>query len=159
MEKELPSNAFDIGEAELLRDGKDGSLIAYGALVYPALDVARILEEKHDLKLAVVNARFAKPIDEALIAQELKRQPHVFTLKDHARAGGFGAAVLEWANAAEVSTDNLTICAIEDEWVDHGARIEALAMAGLDVNSLVQRVEKVLLGKRKKSQVHVSTVA
>lgn len=159
LEKEYPAKPFEIGEAELLRDGTDGSLIAYGAMVYPALDVAEILEERHGFKLAVINARFAKPIDEKLIAEELKRQPHVFTLEDHARAGGFGSAVLEWANAASVNTSHVTICAIEDEWVDHGARVEALAMAGLDVNSLVKRVEKTLLDKRKKSQVHVSTVA
>ena len=144
-ELELPGSDFNVGESELLIDGTAGCLMAYGALVYPALDAAEVIRERHGLQLAVVNARFAKPIDANTLTKELARQPVVFTLEDHVKAGGFGSAVLEEANALKLDTDKLEIIAIEDHWVDHGQRIEALAMAGLDAPSLVKRIERRLL--------------
>jgi 1-deoxy-D-xylulose-5-phosphate synthase len=144
-EDELPGQDFDIGEAELLLDGTDGCLLAYGAMVYPALDVARHIFERHGRRLAVVNARFAKPLDAKMLEREFNRQPVLFSLEDHMRSGGFGAAVLEHANAHGHDSTKLSILAIEDEWIDHGQRVEALAMAGLDLPSLVEKVERRLL--------------
>jgi len=158
-EKELPAAAFAIGESELLVDGGDGCLIAYGAMVYPALDVATILFEQHGLQLAVVNARFVKPLDVAMLAREFGRQKHIFTLEDHVHAGGFGSAVLEWANSAAVEARKVTVIAIENHWVDHGQRVEALAMAGLDVPSLVRRVTATLLPPAPKQRPSRTTVA
>jgi len=149
---------LELGRSELLVDGSDGCLLAYGAMVYPALDVAEIMEEKHGLSLAVVNARFVKPLDTEMIARELERQPHVFTLEDHAHAGGFGAAVLEHANAHGQDANKISILAIEDRFIDHGQRVEALAMARLDVPSLVQRVEKVLCRSGKARTGNLSLV-
>ena len=122
-------------------DGRDGCLVAYGAMVYPALDVAAAIEKKHGKRLAVVNARFVKPLDAQALQREFTRQEVVFTLEDHVRAGGFGSAVLEHAQAKGLDSRKLEILAIEDEWIDHGQRVEALMMAGLDVASLTARVE------------------
>ena len=145
LEEELPHQDFTIGQSELLVDGSDGCLLAYGAMVYLALDVAELIREKHGLRLAVVNGRFAKPVDGDMIRRELARQPRVFTLEDHVLSGGFGAAVLEYANQNDLDARRLELIAIDDEWIDHGQRVEALAMAGLDVPSLVERVERDLL--------------
>ncbi|MDJ0839201.1 MAG: 1-deoxy-D-xylulose-5-phosphate synthase [Acidobacteriota bacterium] len=142
-----------LGRSELLVDGEDGCLIAYGAMVYPALDIAAGIRERHGLNLAVVNARFAKPLDEDMLTREFHRQDYLFTLEDHAKAGGFGSAVLEAANALGFETKKLTVFAIEDHWVDHAQRVEALAMAGLDVGTLIERVEKVLHPISKKAKV------
>lgn len=147
-EAELQAEPFCIGESELLREGSDGCLLAYGAMVYPALDVAETFAKRHGLQLAVVNARFAKPIDETMLKQQINNQPWVFTLEDHVRATGFGAAVLEHANTLQLDTTKLQIFAIEDTWVDHGQRIEALTMAKLDVLSVVERLEKVYFPTR-----------
>lgn len=142
--KELPHSGFNVGQAELLQDGEDGCLLAYGAMVYPALDVAAEIHRRTGLQLSVINGRFAKPLDGKILERELARQPVVFTLEDHVRAGGFGAAVLEHANIHGLAAEKIEICAIEDHWVDHSQRVEALASAGLDVPSLVKRVESKL---------------
>ncbi len=144
-EQELPGAEFGVGQAETLVDGEDGCLLAYGAMVYPALDVAQALLDRHGARLAVVNARFAKPLDGEALAREFERQPMIFTMEDHVRAGGFGSAVLEHANNHGLDAGKLKIFAIEDLWIDHGQRIEALAKAGLDVASLIARVERALL--------------
>ncbi len=155
-EAEIPVDDFVAGESELLRDGPDGCLLAYGAMVYPALDVARTLYECHGLRLAVVNARFAKPLDAAMVRRELERQEVVFTLEDHVRAGGFGAAVLEHANHHGLDGRKLEIIAIDDRWIDHGQRVEALAMAGLDVPSLTRTVTRRLLPHLHASEIESS---
>jgi 1-deoxy-D-xylulose-5-phosphate synthase len=93
--------------------------------------------------LAVVNARFAKPLDETLLRVELERQPVVFTLEDHTRAGGFGSAVAEMALADPGSVADvakLELLALPDRCVDHGDRTEQLASVDLDVETLTARV-------------------
>ncbi len=144
-EAELPSQDFEVGESELLQDGTDGCLLAYGAMVYPALDVARDILSRHGRRLAVINARFAKPLDASMLERECGRQPVIFTLEDHMRSGGFGSAVLEHINSLGCNQAKVEIIAIEDRWIDHGQRIEGLTAAGLDVPSLLEKVEHRLL--------------
>ncbi len=147
---ELPHLAFKVGESEQLRDGNHGCLLAYGTMVYMALDVANEIYNRYGVELAVVNARFAKPLDAKMIARECARQPVVFTLEDHNIAGGFGAAVLEHANLNRLESGKIEMIGINDVWIDHGQRVEALAMAGLDVPTLIKRVEQ-RLGLKKES--------
>lgn len=141
---ERPARSFGVGEAELLEDGRDGCLLAYGAMVYPALDAAARVFEQTGKRLAVVNARFAKPLDERTMRREFGRQPLVITIEDHMLAGGFGAAVLEHASMTGLDTRKLRIFAIEDAYIDHGQRVESLADAGLDVASMVKRIVALL---------------
>ncbi|MBC7362896.1 MAG: 1-deoxy-D-xylulose-5-phosphate synthase, partial [Candidatus Aminicenantes bacterium] len=82
-----------VGQAELLKEGRD-LIIAYGNMVYPALEVARKLEAK-GISLAVVNARFARPLDEKLIVGLAKEARVIFTLEEGVLDGGFGSAVRE----------------------------------------------------------------
>ncbi|MEO8606196.1 MAG: transketolase C-terminal domain-containing protein, partial [bacterium] len=132
---------FAVGEAELLADGPDGCILAYGSFAYVALDVRRRVLESSGRMLAVVNARFAKPLDDRLIAAELARQPVVFTLEDHALTGGFGSAVLEFARTrADLDANRLELLALPDRFFDHGQRPEQLAEAGLDLDQLTVRV-------------------
>jgi 1-deoxy-D-xylulose-5-phosphate synthase len=86
--KEIP-----VGQSEVLKDGKD-LLIALGSMVYPALEAARRLEQE-GISLAVVNARFAKPLDEKAILRFAKKGSVIITVEEGVTAGGFGSAVRE----------------------------------------------------------------
>jgi 1-deoxy-D-xylulose-5-phosphate synthase len=86
--KEIP-----LGQSEVLKDGED-LLIAYGSMVYPALEAARRLEQE-GISLAVVNARFAKPLDEEAILRFAKKGRVIITAEEGVTAGGFGSAVRE----------------------------------------------------------------
>ena len=139
-----------VGRAEVLRDGEEGGVVlwAYGVMVSTALEVAQALAER-GVKVGVVDARFAKPIDEDLLANHLARFRHVLTLEDHQRAGGFGSAVLESASRIRVDgrAASVRVFGIPDRYVDHmTTREEQLASAGLDAPS-VTRVVTQLLGK------------
>jgi 1-deoxy-D-xylulose-5-phosphate synthase len=145
----VPVTPFAVGAAEPLADGADGCILAYGSLVYAALDVRRRVLESTGRKLTVINARFAKPLDERLIAAELARQPVVFTLEDHVLAGGFGSAVLEFARGrADLDANRLELLALPDRFIDHGQRPEQLAEAGLDLDQLTVRVTQRLTAVR-----------
>jgi 1-deoxy-D-xylulose-5-phosphate synthase len=86
--KEIP-----IGQSEVLKDGKD-LFIALGSMVYPGLKAARRLEQE-GISMAVVNARFAKPLDEELILRFAKKGSVIITAEEGVTAGGFGSAVRE----------------------------------------------------------------
>ncbi len=86
--KEIP-----LGRGEVLKEGRD-LLIALGSMVFPALEVARRLEKK-GIHLAVVNARFAKPLDEELILPFVKPGRTIITAEEGIITGGFGSAVRE----------------------------------------------------------------
>ena len=142
-EYRLPKSLFGFGQAERAAQGEDGSILAFGSMTYAALEVRRCILETIGQTLAVVNARFAKPLDEELILRELDDQPVVFTLEDHAAACGFGSAVAEFAHAGRgryVDAGKLEILGLPDRFIDHGDRTQQLTEAQLDVRSLTARV-------------------
>jgi len=142
-EAQLPHVPFRVGEAERVAEGADGCLLAYGPMTYVALAVRQSIQDTTGRTLAVINARFAKPLDERLIATELARQPVVFTLEDHVVAGGFGAAVAEFALAhrgGDIDANRLQILGLPDRFIDHGERGQQLADAELSVAALTERV-------------------
>jgi 1-deoxy-D-xylulose-5-phosphate synthase len=131
----LPHAPLRLGQAEVLCQGPDGALLAYGAMVETAWAAARDLE-REGLRLTVVNARFAKPVDEELVSSLTREAPFVMTLEEHALAGGFGAAVLEAVARQRGNADRVVCRGVPDRFVEHGTRAELLALCGLDVPSV-----------------------
>ncbi len=91
MDKDL--KVLPLGKSEKLKEGKD-LLLAFGSLVYPALEAAKTLE-KEGISLAVVNARFAKPLDEEAILKYARPGGVIVTAEEAILDGGFGSAVRE----------------------------------------------------------------
>lgn len=92
--KEIP-----LAQSELLKKGKD-LLIAIGSMVYPALEAARRLE-KEGVSLAVINARFAKPLDEKMILGFAQPGRTIITVEEGVKTGGFGSSVRELLDREE----------------------------------------------------------
>jgi 1-deoxy-D-xylulose-5-phosphate synthase len=82
-----------LGKSELIKEGKD-LLLALGSMVNPALEAAERLENE-GFRVAVVNARFAKPLDEETILRLVQKESAVITVEEGVLAGGFGSAVRE----------------------------------------------------------------
>jgi 1-deoxy-D-xylulose-5-phosphate synthase len=82
-----------VAKSECLKEGKD-LLLALGSMVYPALRAAERLEQK-GISLAVINARFAKPLDEEMILRYARSGGRIITAEEGVIAGGFGSAVRE----------------------------------------------------------------
>ena len=113
--QELP-----IGKAEVMRPGHDVAIIAYGNPAHAALAAADLLADE-GVSATVVNARFAKPIDEELLADLARNFSRVVTVEEGSLPGGFGAAVLEfYALHPELSCPQVHLIALPDEFIEHG---------------------------------------
>ena len=130
--------ALPIGRGELLREGDDLLIVAYGAMVKPALDTATLLEEA-GFSATVVNARFLRPLDEALIHPLARRIGRVVTMEEGALAGGFGAAVLESLNDRDITSSLLRI-GIADQLVDHATPQQSKESLHLTPPQMAKRI-------------------
>lgn len=131
---------LEIGRGELLTDGDDVLIVAYGAMVAPAMATAGLLQEK-GLRAAVVNARFLRPLDEALILPLARRIGRVVTMEEGALAGGFGAAVVETLNDHELAVPVLRI-GIPDVLVDHASPDQSKESLGLTPAQMADRIHE-----------------
>jgi len=112
---------IEIGKGEVIKDGKDLAIIAFGAMVDPSMKTAAMLEET-GISVAVINARFAKPIDKNLIMEYAKKTGCIVTTEEHSVQGGFGSAVLEALQDFDEHIPLKTKCiGVPDIVVEHGA--------------------------------------
>ncbi|MGF1573726.1 MAG: 1-deoxy-D-xylulose-5-phosphate synthase [Sumerlaeia bacterium] len=142
---EMPTEpiALEIGKGELLQIGKTVALIGIGKMVGILEESAKQLEEKLGARVTVINARFVKPLDEALILTAAREHELVVTAEDNTIAGGFGSAVVELLAREGIKTDTL-VCGIPDRFVDHGTPEELFDEIGLSADKIVERVMAAL---------------
>jgi 1-deoxy-D-xylulose-5-phosphate synthase len=129
---------LEIGRGEVLSDGDDLLIVAYGSMVAPAMATAGLLQES-GVRAAVINARFLRPLDQALIAPMARRIGRVVTMEEGALAGGFGAAVVEALNDLDVLVPVLRI-GIPDVLVDHASPDQSKQSLGLTPPQMAQRI-------------------
>ena len=131
---------LEIGKAELLSgDGRGVALLAVGSMVKQAAEAARLLNMAN-IKATVVNMRFIKPLDTAMLGWLLERQPELLvTLEENALAGGFGSAVLEFMADSEKRCRVLRF-GIEDKFIEHGSCPQLLEKCGLTPQQIADRI-------------------
>ena len=127
-----------IGSWEQLEDGAGVAFLAVGAMVVNALEARRLLAAR-GVRAAVVNCRFVKPLDAAMLARLRERFPVLVTVEENNLPGGFGAAVLEALCGAGLSADGVVRLGIPDAFTTHGSRAQLLDEVGLSPAHLVQR--------------------
>lgn len=138
LDKEL--KALPIGKGEWLKKGKDGTILALGNRVYPALEAAEMLEQKGK-DYGVVNMRFLKPLDTKIIDEALKKSPRLVTVEDGMLAGGFGSAVAEYT-ADKHPEAKLLRLGIGDEFVEHGKLAALYDKLGLSSAQIAAQILK-----------------
>jgi 1-deoxy-D-xylulose-5-phosphate synthase len=134
--------SLEIGKSELLRQGQDVLLVAYGSMVYPALQTAELLSE-HGIEATVINARFAKPLDLELIAPLAQQIKRVVTLEEGCLMGGFGSAVMEALMDAGICVPVQRL-GVPDVLVEHASPEQSLATLGLTSPQLRDRILEFL---------------
>jgi len=135
-----------LGEAELLRDGDDVAIVALGAMVHPALEAAEELQA-HGIGAAVLNARFAKPLDRGRIAPLARRCGAVLTVEEHSGMGGFGGAVLECLAESQLEVP-ARILAVPDRLVEHGSPAAVQHGLGLDAEGIAAAARSLVERRR-----------
>jgi 1-deoxy-D-xylulose-5-phosphate synthase len=120
-----------VGQSRILRSGPDATLIAYGSIAQQAMLAAEQLSAD-GLEVEVVDARFCKPLDAAMLRRVLRPGHAVLTLEDHGLQNGFGTAVLEYAVSHQLPTAHIVRLGIPDRLIAHASRTEQLVEVGLD---------------------------
>ncbi|MGD8977024.1 MAG: 1-deoxy-D-xylulose-5-phosphate synthase [Gammaproteobacteria bacterium] len=126
-------SALPLGKAEIRRQGREVALLAFGAMVPVAEDVGRIMDA------TVVNMRFVKPLDEALLGELARRHSAFVTLEDNAVTGGAGSGINELLATRGLPVPILNL-GIPDRFIEHGSREQCLAAAGLDLDSVLSAI-------------------
>lgn len=133
---EMTLETLPVGEARVVREGNSGiAILSFGVLL-PAAETAA-----SDLDATVVDMRWVKPLDEALLTS-LATSHHLFvTLEDHQRMGGAGSAVNEFVAEKQLTVQTLNL-GLPDHFIHHGKRDVLLAQVGLDSDGILQRVQQ-----------------
>ncbi|HUS13904.1 MAG TPA: 1-deoxy-D-xylulose-5-phosphate synthase [Chloroflexia bacterium] len=131
-----------IGKAEVLRQGADLALVAYGAPVSAALAAADLLAAG-GIEATVVNARFAKPLDTELLAQLARTHRYILTVEEQAEAGGFGSGVLEFYAAQPGPAPMVKLLGLPDQLIDHGPQALWRDHFTLSAEGIVREVHTV----------------
>ena len=142
---------LEIGKAELLRPGKDIALVGIGHTVLPALRAAEDLAPL-GIDAAVVNARFVKPLDKDLLREVLARVPNLITIEDHAIAGGFGSAVLEFLAEEGLNGISVRRLGVPDRFIPHGTQDELRKLCGFDQEAITQAALQMVRAGRKRNK-------
>jgi len=130
-----------VGKGELLKEGKD-LLIAYGQMVHPCLEAADKLERK-GISLAVMNARYASPLDEEMILGFAERGSAVITAEEGVVAGGFGSAVREFLDTMNIFNIKFKRIGIPKNIYPAGKVEQIKKMFGLDPDGIVGHIESL----------------
>ena len=136
---------LDIGTGELIQEGHDLLLLAVGGTVQEALKAADVLE-KEGVSVAVINARFIKPLDKRLILDTVAKTGKVITIEEHVLDGGFGSAVLELLADNDAFNCKIRRVGINDTFVEHGPQ-EILRNAYKVDAAAILSAAKELLGR------------
>jgi len=126
-----PMQPVEIGKSETLRSGTDVAIVAIGKMVSHAMKAAELLEAE-GIKAEVVNARFVKPLDVAMIDDVARRIGRILTVEDGQIEAGFGSAVAEHLAQQHAHACDLRIHGIPDVFVEHGTQEELHADLQLD---------------------------
>jgi len=138
-----PGERLEIGRAEVLRIGDDLLLVGFGPIVQRLLAVADELALTRGLSATVINARWAKPLDEACLAAHAAGKRLAVTAEESAPMGGFGDGVLDALNRAGVHVP-LHKVALREGFVDHGAVDDLRRDQRIDVPGILEQVGDAL---------------
>ncbi|MCT2537511.1 1-deoxy-D-xylulose-5-phosphate synthase [Aquibacillus koreensis] len=143
-------STIPIGSWEILEEGSDGVILTFGTTIDMALDAREELKEQ-GYSVRVVNARFIKPLDEDMLHQIMASNIPILTIEEAALQGGFGSAVLEFAEEHHYDNVKVKRMGIPDRFIEHGKVEELLSEIGLTKETAIHTLLQMLPSKQKKA--------
>ncbi|MHB1184457.1 MAG: 1-deoxy-D-xylulose-5-phosphate synthase [Desulfobulbia bacterium] len=125
-----------LGTGELLRQGADILLLPIGNRVPAALEAAAGLK-KLGIEAAVINPRFVRPLDDALICEWANRTGKVITIEDNVKKGGFGSAILELFAQKNLWTVRTKVLGLPDKFMEHGTQAQLRSKGNIDGPAII----------------------
>jgi 1-deoxy-D-xylulose-5-phosphate synthase len=133
-----------IGKGVVLKPGQEVYLLAIGSMVHPCLKAAALIE-KEGIPCGVVNMRFVKPLDTELLHQLRRQTPNFVTVEENVLAGGFGSAVMEAMEGADVRLHRI---GIPDKFIEQGPQNVLRDLVGLSPEKIALSTLEFLRNKR-----------
>ena len=130
--------SIEIGKGEIINEGDDILIIAYGSMVATALETSTLLKE-NDINPCVVNARFVRPLDSELILPLAQKIKKVVTMEEGTIIGGFGSAIVELLNDNDIHIPVLRL-GIPDVLVDHASPNQSKRTLGLTAEQMSEKI-------------------
>ncbi|MBQ2917409.1 MAG: 1-deoxy-D-xylulose-5-phosphate synthase [Clostridia bacterium] len=128
-----------LGKAEIIKEGKDLSLIAIGKMVERAVEVSELLKQQ-SIDAEVINARFLKPLDKETILKSAEKTKNIVTIEDGIIKGGLGAAVVECINNSNLENVKVKTFGYDDIFVKHGSVEEIEKENKLDCETIFKTI-------------------
>jgi 1-deoxy-D-xylulose-5-phosphate synthase len=147
MDQEI--RTLPLGKSELIKDGSEAAIIAIGNMVCPSIEAAKRLADE-GISVAVVNARFVKPLDTEMITTFARKTGRIITVEEHVLFGGFGSAVLECLDANGLTGIKTHRIGLPDAYVEHGTQKTLRQKYGLDADGIYSAVKEFINKSRLK---------
>jgi 1-deoxy-D-xylulose-5-phosphate synthase len=126
-----------VGKGEVLREGREGVILALGSMVYPALKAADILG-KEGMHIGVINARFAKPLDEDLILEAARKCGRLLIVEEGSLQGGFGSLVISMLSRFGLDNVRIERLGLPDSFIEHGSLEQIRNKYDLSSNGIIR---------------------
>ncbi|MBN1495057.1 transketolase family protein [Candidatus Peregrinibacteria bacterium] len=136
---------FEVGKANIMKEGKDVTIVACGAMVAEALDAAEILE-KEGISAEIINLHTIKPIDKNCLIDSVKKTGCVVTAEEHQMAGGMGSAVFELLAQNYAVPGEMV--GVNDTFGESGQPRELMVKYGLTSKEICEKSKKVIIRKK-----------
>ena len=135
------NQSFEIGQANILKDGNDVSIFATGHLVWEALEAQKILKEE-GISAEIINIHTIKPLDEKSILKSVMKTKCVVTAEEHMMAGGLGDSIIQYLSRNFPVP--VEMIAVQDTFGESGKPSELMIKYGLTKNDIVNSSKKVI---------------
>ena len=142
VEMDAEMKVLPIGSWEVLREGKDATILTFGTTIPMAFEAAETLAAQ-GVQVKIVNARFIKPMDEGMLHELMKASAPILTLEEAVLQGGFGSAVLEFAADHQYKVD-IDRIGIPDQFIEHGNVDQLLEEINVTAEETVKRINALL---------------
>ena len=139
------------GKAEIIKEGKDISILAIGKTVERAVEVAKMLE-KEKINAEVINIRFLKPFDNKTIKKSINKTKRVITIEDGTIINGLATTVKELINDEKLGKIEMQTYAYPDEFIKHGTVEELEKLYNQDAKFIYNETMKIIDKKRQKDE-------
>lgn len=130
------------GKAELIQDGEKIAILAEGHMLKAAAEAAELLQA-NGYQPMLVNMRFIKPLDEAMLFLAAEKCEHIVTVEDNVKMGGFGSKVLEFYGEKGMQKDVLNL-GFPDRYIEQGTQTQLFERYGLDAAGIYESIKKRL---------------